>query len=89
LASSASSGSSWRSRGEPAIAHAQRCLELCKQHGLADWDIAYAYESLARAHQTAGHIADARKFKKLARAAGDQISEQEERDHFNDDYATL
>jgi hypothetical protein len=76
-------------RGEPAVAHAQRCLEMCKQHGLADWDIAYAYESLARAHKTAGHTAAAGKFKKLARAAGDQISESEEREHFDEDYATL
>jgi hypothetical protein len=76
-------------RGEPAVAHAQRCLEICQQHGLADWDIAYAYESLARAHKTAGHTAEGRKFKKLARAAGEQISEQEERDHFEEDYATL
>jgi hypothetical protein len=76
-------------RGEPAIAHAQRCLEICRQHGLADWDIAYAYESLARAHKTAGHAAESRKFKKLARAAGDQISETEEREHFEKDYSTL
>jgi hypothetical protein len=76
-------------RGEPAVARAQRCLEICEEHGLADWDLAYAYESLARAHKTAGDTAKARKFKKLARAAGDQIAEQEERDHFNDDYATL
>ena len=76
-------------RGEPAIAHAQRCLEICGQHGLADWDIAYAYESLARAHKTAGHASEARKFKKLARAAGEQISETEEREHFKEDYGTL
>jgi hypothetical protein len=76
-------------RGEPAVTHAQRCLEICRQHGLADWDLAYAYESLARAHKTAGHIADARKFKKLAHAAGEQISEAEEREHFEEDYATL
>ena len=76
-------------RGEPAIAHAQRCLEICQQHDLDDWDIAYAYESLARAHKTAGQSADAREFKKLARAAGDQIAELEDREHFDEDYATL
>jgi hypothetical protein len=76
-------------RGEPAIAHARRCLEICKENGLADWDIAYAYESLARAHKTAAHTADARKFKKLARAAGEQIVEAEEREHFEEDYTSL
>jgi hypothetical protein len=76
-------------RGEPALAHAQRCLEICEHNGLADWDIAYAYESLARAHKTAGHTAEARKFKKVARAAGEHISEAEEREYFEEDYATL
>jgi hypothetical protein len=76
-------------RGEPAVAHAQRCLDICLQHSLADWDLAYAYESLARAQKTAGHAAEARKFKRQARAAGEQISEAEEREHFEEDYATL
>ena len=76
-------------RGEPAVAHAERCLEICRQHGLADWDLAYAYESLARAHKTAHHTAEARKFKKLARAAGDQIAGDEDGEHFEVDYATL
>ena len=76
-------------RSEPAIAHAQRCLDLCEQNGIADWDLAYAYEALARAHKTAGHTKDAAKFKKLARAAGDRIIEAEDREHFEEDYATL
>lgn len=76
-------------RGEPAIAHAQRCLELCSQHDIGDWDLAYAYEALARAHKTAGHPAEVSEFKKLARAAGDLIAEAEDREHFEEDYATL
>ena len=76
-------------RGEPAIAHAQRCLEICEQHGIADWDLAYAYEALARAHKTARQAAEARKFKKLARDAGERIAKREDREHFEEDYATL
>jgi hypothetical protein len=76
-------------RGEPAIAHAQRCLDICNEHGLADWDLAYSYEALARAHKTAGHAAAAKKFKMLARAAGDQIAGDEDGEHFEADYATL
>src|SRR6478752_5870503 len=41
-------------RGEPALHHARRCLELCEQEGLDDWDLAFAYEALARASATAG-----------------------------------
>jgi hypothetical protein len=76
-------------RSEPAIAHAQRCLEICEQNGIADWDLAYAYEALARANKTAGDAPDAAKFKKLARGAGDQIIEAEDREHFDEDYSTL
>jgi hypothetical protein len=76
-------------RGEPAIAHAQRCLDICEQHHIADWDLAYAYEALARAHRTAHHAAQAKKFKQLARAAGERINEAEERERFEEDYATL
>jgi hypothetical protein len=76
-------------RGEPAIAHAQRCLEICEQNNIADWDLAYAFEALARAHKTAGHNAEVAKFKKLARAAGDRIVKAKEREHFEEDYATL
>ena len=76
-------------RGEPAIAHARRCLEICSQHGIGDWDIAYAYEALARAYKTAHQATEARKYKKLARAAGDMITEVEDREHFDEDFATL
>jgi hypothetical protein len=36
-------------RAEPATHHARRCLSLCEQHGIGDFDLAYAYEALARA----------------------------------------
>ena len=41
-------------RPEPAIWHARRCLEHCEANGIGDWDLAYAYEALARAHALAG-----------------------------------
>lgn len=37
-------------RAEPALHHAHRCLEICEMHGIGDFDLAYAYEALARAH---------------------------------------
>src|SRR5438067_11801420 len=41
-------------RAEPALWHARRCLELCERHGIGDFDLAFAYEALARAHAVAG-----------------------------------
>ena len=75
-------------RAEPAIWHAQRCLEQCEEAGIGDWDLAYAYEALARAHALAGN-AEAGDWKAKARSAGDAISGPEDREHFDEDFATL
>jgi hypothetical protein len=76
-------------RGEPAIHHARRCLEICEGHGIGDWDLAFAYEALARAHGVGGDEAAAARYKALARKAGDAIADPEDREVFDDDYATL
>ena len=34
--------------------HARRCLAICEEHGIADWDIAFAWEAIARAASVAG-----------------------------------
>lgn len=75
-------------RAEPAIWHARRCLDHCEENGLGDWDLAYAYEALARAHAVAGS-AEAGDWKAKARAAGDEIVDAEDREHFDEDYETL
>src|SRR5690606_16440823 len=40
-------------RAEPALHHARRCLEICEAHGIGDFDLAFAYEALARASAVA------------------------------------
>jgi hypothetical protein len=76
-------------RAEPAIHHARRCLELCEANGIGDWDLAFAHEALARAFSLAGDLEQAERHKRLARAAGDAIADPEDREHFDEDYATL
>jgi hypothetical protein len=76
-------------RGEPAVHHARRCLELCEANGIGDWDLAFAYEALARAHGVAGDSEEAERCKRLARQAGNAIAEPEDRELFDSDYATL
>jgi hypothetical protein len=75
-------------RVEPAIWHARRCLAHCEQNGIGDFDLAYAYEGLARAHALAGH-GEAPEWKAKARSAGDAIADPEDREHFDEDYLTL
>ncbi len=72
---------------EPALRHAHRCLDICEANGLADWDLAYAYEAIARAYKTAGKEPEANAYKKLAAEA--QIADPEDREHLEEDLATL
>jgi hypothetical protein len=76
-------------RGEPAIHHAARCLEICEEQGLRDWDLAFAYEALSRAHRAAGDVDEAARYKDLAREAGEEIADAEDREVFDADFATL
>jgi hypothetical protein len=76
-------------RAEPALHHARRCLELCEEHGIGDWDLAFAHEALARAYATAGRAEDAGRHELLAREAVGQIADEEDREHLLEALETL
>jgi DNA-binding transcriptional MerR regulator len=76
-------------RGEPALWHARRCLAINEDNGSADWDIASAYEAMARATLVAGDAAAAADWKAKATAALDGIADQDDRDIIEGDLATL
>jgi hypothetical protein len=76
-------------RAEPALWHAQRCLDVCEAAGIGDWDLAYAYEALARAASAAGDDVQAGEWRAKARGAGDAIAETDDREQFERDFATL
>lgn len=64
-------------RPEPCLHHAQRVLDLCTENDLADWDLAFAHEALARGHAIAGDGEAARRETELALAI--DIAEDEDR----------
>jgi hypothetical protein len=76
-------------RPEPALFHATKVLEICEREGIADFDLAFAYEALARACALAGDAAQARRWAGLARAACEQIAEDDDRNLVRADLATL
>jgi tetratricopeptide (TPR) repeat protein len=76
-------------RAEPALHHAERCLGLCEEHGIGDFDLAYAYEALARAHGIAGEAETAARYEEQAREAAERIAEQDDRDLLFSDLETL
>ncbi len=66
-------------RGEPSVHHAQRTLAICVENGIGDWDLAFAYEALARAHAVAGDAESARVCTEQALAAAAEIVDPEDR----------
>jgi tetratricopeptide (TPR) repeat protein len=66
-------------RPEPALYHARRVLDLCQDNGIGDFDLAFAYEALARAHASAGAADQARDDTDQALAAARHIADDEDR----------
>jgi hypothetical protein len=76
-------------RAEPALHHASRCLELCGVHGIRDFDLAFAYEAVARALKVAGLEEESARYVELAREAAEQIAEDDDRELLAKDLATI
>ena len=76
-------------RAEPALWHANRCLALCEEHGIADWDIAFAHEAVARALSVAGDRDGARAEVARARELATEIAEDEDRELLLSDLQTI
>jgi len=75
-------------RGEPALHHARRVLELCEEHDIGDWDLAFAHEALARAHAVAGDRTTSDEALARARAAAEDIADPEDRELLDADLTT-
>jgi hypothetical protein len=79
-------------RGEPAVWHARRCLELAEaavKGGVADdWEVPAALEGLARAQAVAGDAAAAIETRARARAALEGIADPEDRQVVEQDLET-
>jgi tetratricopeptide (TPR) repeat protein len=78
-------------RAEPALHHAERCLEITEANpeNIDDWDIPFAYEALARAYGLAGNGVEARRHEERARDAAVAIADPEDREHLEEALATL
>ena len=72
-------------QGAAAMAHAGRCLELVKEHAreMADWDLAFAYDCLARAHAASGLAEEARRLRKKAHEHGAKIVDDADKKAFD------
>jgi len=69
-------------RAEPALHHAENSLRICQENNIADFDLAFAYEALARASHLKQDAKKTLEFTTLAREAAKGIKEKEDRDYF-------
>ena len=76
-------------RPKAALYHAQHCLEICEAEGIGDFDLAFAYEALARSYATGSQQKEAQHYLELARQAGEQIKKKGDRDYFLAELATI
>jgi hypothetical protein len=78
-------------RVEPALHHARRCQEICEAHpeAMEDWDLPYAHEALARAHALAGDADEAGRHAATARELAAGVAGARDREHLEEDLATL
>jgi hypothetical protein len=76
-------------RAEPALWHARRYLALCQEHGIGDWDLAFAHEAIARASKVAGDEAGCAAAVARARELAADIAEDEDRELLLGDLATI
>jgi hypothetical protein len=76
-------------RAEPAAHHARRVLDLCQENGIGEWDLAFAYEALARAAAVVGDAGQTRGYTDQALAAAKHISDGEDRDLLLADLETI
>lgn len=74
-------------RAEAARHHAARSLAICEDHGIGDFDLAYAYEAVARAEAAAGEVAAATEWRRRAAEAGNAIANPEDKEIFDGDFA--
>jgi hypothetical protein len=74
---------------EPALYHAQRCLQICQENQIGDFDLAFAYEAVARAHASTGNTEECQKYIELAKKAGEAIEEEGNKDYFFSELETI
>ena len=77
-------------RPEPARFHGERCLEICEANGIGDFDLAYAYEAIARRGRRGGRRPRARTPPRAgSRSPPTAVADPEDREHLDEDLDTV
>ncbi len=69
-------------RVEPCLYHAERCMKITLDNNLKDFDLAFAYEAMARACSLGSDEIVAEEYLTAARDAGAEIEDINDRKYF-------
>ena len=73
-------------QGSEALKHAPRhCLKITEDQDLKDFDLAYAYEAMAKGHASAGETEEMNKYFLKAKKAAAEIKAEKDRNLFLSD----
>ena len=67
------------SRVYAVLKRPERCLQICEANSIGDFDLAFAYEALARACAVAGKVKVSQQYVEKAKTASAQIKDEEDR----------
>ncbi|WP_404432198.1 hypothetical protein [Sutcliffiella horikoshii] len=76
-------------RPEPCLTHALRNLDIVLEHEIKDFDLAFAYEALARAYSISGDNVAKEKYLNLAKEASTLINKDADRNVVLKDLETI
>ena len=76
-------------RAGSALYHAKQSLAICEANGIGDFDLAYAYEAMARAHAAGGDRAASAHWAAKARSAAGGVADPDDRELLLNDLEDL
>lgn len=74
---------------ESALFHGKKSLDLCEANNIGDFDLAFAYESIARAHMVDNNKEEMQKYIDLATEAAENIKKKEDKEYFLSELKTI
>lgn len=75
--------------GESALYHGKHALKYCLENSIGDFDLAFAYEAIARAYSVLANDAEKQTYKLKAEEASKGIEKKENLDYFLSELVTI
>ena len=75
--------------GESAVFHGKECLRICIENNIGDFDLAFAYESMARGYDILGDEGKYEEFYKLCIKQMDEIKDDNNREYLKSELESI